>query len=204
MKPLASLPSVLVAALLLLLSPLSPAAGNPRVFEIELLIFQNLTASDDGEVWPADYPGMTEQGETPATVPEQLIPAGTVSWLPADRLRLKRERAALATSAQYRPLGYLAWRQTLQDRDQAQPMPVEIVGKVAGARVDGTVRVAVERYLHLYLDLTLHLPVSAASDVAPAIELKEHRRMRSGELHYLDNPRFGVIALITPVETSGP
>jgi hypothetical protein len=28
--------------------------------------------------------------------------------------------------------------------------------------------------------------------------LDETRRMRSGELHYFDNPRFGVIARVTP------
>jgi hypothetical protein len=30
--------------------------------------------------------------------------------------------------------------------------------------------------------------------------LKERRRMRSREIHYFDNPRFGVITLITPHE----
>ena len=31
-------------------------------------------------------------------------------------------------------------------------------------------------------------------------QLKESRRMRSKELHYLDNPLFGVIILITPID----
>ena len=31
------------------------------------------------------------------------------------------------------------------------------------------------------------------------IRLKESRRMRSSELHYFDNPLFGVLALITPL-----
>jgi hypothetical protein len=32
------------------------------------------------------------------------------------------------------------------------------------------------------------------------MELREQRRMRSGELHYLDHPKFGVLARIDPVQ----
>jgi hypothetical protein len=79
------------------------------------------------------------------------------------------------------------------------------------AYVDGLVRVTVERYLHLDLDLRLHLPDSALPAASedyedneaygvPDIRLRQQRRMRSKELHYFDHPRFGVIALITPYE----
>lgn len=33
-----------------------------------------------------------------------------------------------------------------------------------------------------------------------SISLQQRRRMRSGELHYLDNPEFGMLILITPIE----
>ena len=33
--------------------------------------------------------------------------------------------------------------------------------------------------------------------------LDEHRRMRSKNLHYLDNPEFGMLILITPYEAPG-
>lgn len=33
-----------------------------------------------------------------------------------------------------------------------------------------------------------------------SIRLQQRRRMRSGELHYLDNPEFGLFILITPIE----
>jgi len=70
-------------------------------------------------------------------------------------------------------------------------------------RVEGTVRVAVERYLHLYLDLklvdtTLTLNADFSDYDLPEFRLNQHRRMRSKELHYFDHPKFGVIALITP------
>lgn len=33
-----------------------------------------------------------------------------------------------------------------------------------------------------------------------SIRLQQRRRMRSGELHYLDNPEFGMLILITPID----
>jgi hypothetical protein len=32
------------------------------------------------------------------------------------------------------------------------------------------------------------------------MELREQRRMRSGELHYLDHPKFGVLARVDPIQ----
>lgn len=36
-----------------------------------------------------------------------------------------------------------------------------------------------------------------------SIRLNEKRRMRSKELHYLDNPKFGLLFLVTPIEVTG-
>jgi hypothetical protein len=181
------------------------AAESPRQFDIELLVFQNLVNNDAGEIWPLDYSTWYEEAaEAPPAAGATPL---AVTWLPESSFHLLAERNALAGSAGYRPLAYLAWRQPVLDRSQAQPLQIPVSGSRAGAYVDGTVKVAVERYLHLYLDLQLHLPDSAvrSGDSAarvelPEIRLNEQRRMRSKELHYFDNPRFGVIALITPVE----
>jgi hypothetical protein len=183
---------------------------QPRQYDIELLIFENLVAADNGEVWPADY---SEWFEEP--VDETALPnAGTEQrqWLTGSSLHLSPERNTFGKSSRYRPLAHFGWRQAVLDRKQAQAfeMPVE---NTTGSYVDGSVRVAVERYLHLYLDLQLHpaspkITTEAASQTdsldyyyeLPEIRLTERRRMRSKEVHYFDNPRFGVIALITPYE----
>jgi hypothetical protein len=77
-------------------------------------------------------------------------------------------------------------------------------------RFDGTVTVSLSRYLHLKADITYYNPeVYLAEQIAqqnvdaPTIEhfkLFESRRMRSKEIHYLDHPYFGIIALITRYE----
>lgn len=187
-------------------TPAADSDNRPRQYDIELLVFQNLVAGDGGEVWPPDYSTWHEEAAGTATA------APTVQWLPERSYRLKAERAALNRSSQYRTLAYLAWRQPVADRISARPLALPGRPLSNAAWVDGTVRVAVERYLHLNLDLKLHLPQSAAATGAsdpvgginevqlPEIRLSEQRRMRSKELHYFDNPRFGVIALITPHE----
>jgi len=190
------------------LSPvvIAEADVSPRQYEIELLIFRNLVQSDAGEVWPADFSEWFEESadsEQPGIVTETAV-----TWLPKSQFRLSAQRNALARSAPYRPIAHLAWRQVVPGRQRAKP--VELPGRRHNpdrAYVNGLVRVAVERYLHLDLDLRLHLPTSAAQASSedyeygvPEIRLKQQRRMRSKELHYFDHPRFGVIALITPYE----
>ncbi|MEX0731121.1 MAG: CsiV family protein [Aquisalimonadaceae bacterium] len=76
--------------------------------------------------------------------------------------------------------------------------------------LSGYVRLVRERFLHFEVDLRLKAEESDdASDEAmrgiiplfadeahPVVVMKERRRMRSGELHYLDSPRLGVLVQV--------
>jgi hypothetical protein len=66
----------------------------------------------------------------------------------------------------------------------AAPLPV----------LDGILRVYRLRYLHVDVDLVYH-----RSGVDTPFRLQTSRRMRSGELHYLDHPLFGLLILVTPL-----
>ena len=203
----------LFSALLLFTGLLSTAGADeaPRQFDIELLIFQNLTADDGGEVWPIDYSDwFTEDSNGPGS-PEPVLSAqpdtqnetSGLVWLDPDTLHLKAEQTALARSANYRPLRYIAWRQVVLDRKNAQAVEIPADASEGPVKIEGTVRVAVERYLHLYLDLklvdtTLAVQTEYLDFELPEFRMQQKRRMRSKELHYFDHPKFGVIALITP------
>lgn len=84
---------------------------------------------------------------------------------------------------------------------------------------EGKITIALSRYLHAYTDLVFRRPrlsVDPVTSNAPQDQylaaysadtrilnnhsLKEHRRMRSKNLHYLDNPEFAMLILITPYE----
>jgi hypothetical protein len=197
--------TVILALATLFIMPCAAETGaSPKEYVVELLIFQNLIAGDGGEVWPIDYSEWFEETLEEGPLPEaEPIP---LTWLGKDTHRLSAQRNALRVSAQYRPLAHVAWRQPVLDRRQAKSIQLPVDENTAAASyVDGSVRVAVERYLHLYLDLQLHT-LDSYNDPdllefeTPEFRLKEHRRMRSKEVHYFDHPRFGVIALITPYE----
>ena len=199
------LPALTLLACALYL-PVSSAEepDTARKFEIELLVFQNLVANDGGEIWPIDYSEWFEEDADEKAGND--AEAMQVDWLPETAWRLTAERNALGRSSRYRPIAYFAWRQTVLDRNRALAIELPATHDNRGETfVDGSVRVAVERYLHLYLNLQLHTPVDNKQpelleyDI-PEFRLNEHRRMRSKEIHYFDNPRFGVIALITPYE----
>ena len=69
------------------------------------------------------------------------------------------------------------------------------------ANLAGYVRVTIGRYLHFEADLWTTL--EKKDKIAPPqdnqfIALRESRRMRSNELHYLDHPALGVITKISP------
>lgn len=87
--------------------------------------------------------------------------------------------------------------------------------------LEGKITIALSRYLHTYTDLVLRRPrlsidpvltsasqntLLAASSADTRIlnnhSLKEHRRMRSKTLHYLDNPEFAMLILITPFKVA--
>lgn len=46
--------------------------------------------------------------------------------------------------------------------------------------------------------------ISGADETLYGINIKAHRRMRSGELHHIDHPLLGILIQIKPVETAKP
>lgn len=78
--------------------------------------------------------------------------------------------------------------------------------------VDGTITVSRDRYLHLEANLlfreavrerktTRLLSIFNRDEQQPeTFRMQQQRRIRAGELHYFDHPKFGLIARVTPYE----
>ena len=86
---------------------------------------------------------------------------------------------------------------------------------------EGKITIALSRYLHTYANLILRRPRLSVDPVLSNVaqnaylaanaadtrilnnhRIKEHRRMRSKNLHYLDHPEFAMLILITPYEVA--
>lgn len=121
---------------------------------------------------------------------------------------LAAEDGRLQRNGAYRVLLHRAWIQPVPDRDRLQPMLIQI-GEHGAWRIEGYLGVTRGRYLHMdtrlwyatnpqdpaQLDATTGEPLDRGY-----MEMREQRRMRSGELHYLDHPKFGVLARVDPVQ----
>jgi hypothetical protein len=111
--------------------------------------------------------------------------------MPSGKMKLGAIADQLKRSRGYQTVAHFGWTQPGFPRTEAHYMSVD--SKVgAGSGLTGRVALSRGRYLHLTLDLALQPAGSSERYV-----LRQTRRMRSNERHYIDHPKFGVIALIT-------
>ena len=137
-------------------------------------------------------------------------------------LQLTAQVKAINRRSHLRPLLHLGWRQAVPPRGQAQPIMVATAEQLDQGqtirglpKLQGYLALSVGRYLHFSTNLwyqadtlglmPITLPYLATENSLPQpsrafMALNESRRMRSGELHYIDHPKFGVIVRVDPVE----
>lgn len=171
-------------------------SAYPPIYDVEVVVFLNNSAHDDGEQWPRPNLGSQNNG---------IFPEGEFTELGKSFYSLKGVSHDLERSDDYSVLFHRAWRQLAYDRDKAVAYPVHSIIQDGGESVEGTVKLMLERFLHLDVSLFLmssegnqELVYSDAPGNVPLFELREKRRIKSTELHYFDHPRFGAIAKITP------
>jgi len=219
---------------ILLLFPLLAQAA-PR-YKVEMIFFRNTDPQAFySEHWPLAEGLQGQSGE------RQGVPKA-FRLLPDSEYTLADAEKRLQSSPRYQVLTHLVWVQPGLDAEHALPMPVsggkdyslefpdrmrshwetngqgetvEVAGPTSLNELDGSVRLVLGRYLHIYTDLVLRQPVvmeqldEVTQEVTEQktlfdVPIRSHRRMRSRELHYLDHPLLGIIIQVTPVEEDAP
>ncbi|UCE88857.1 MAG: hypothetical protein JSW10_11140 [Pseudomonadota bacterium] len=240
--------SLLLAALLLT-PAVAVSAEDVRYYDVELIVFENLSERDrSAERWPTDVslepPEEYVELDRPfaGPLPAEYDRRYTFKPLSTGAQRLNSEARMLEKSKRYRVLAHLAWRQPGMAREQALPVHIDIpvpapvatpsrsgsgetadTGQPISAdpgdaprdyRLQGYVRLVLARYLHFEADLAYraeprpdvdslletNMLFDATAALDPIYHLQQSRRMRSQQLHYLDNPVLGVAVLVTPFE----
>ena len=109
----------------------------------------------------------------------------------AELTRLQRRFNVLAVGT---------WHQPLPPREEPEPLLVQIGDADENRRfpLEGWFAVTIGRYVHFQVHLQIRLDDNAFALYA------EHRRMRSGEIHYLDHPALGIIVRTEPVDIPRP
>ena len=173
-------------------------AAQPNSYDVEVVVFSYRYPADNGEQWPSQ-------------AAENSIAAGGYSGdevyeLPAAAYRLNGISNGLRQSSNYSVLFHRAWRQPAYGDAGAVNLPVRAVAASGRDRIEGYVRLIRERFLHLDTDLQMQPAAGSrnpemalnASAASPVYTLREKRRIKSNVVHYFDNPRFGMIATVTP------
>jgi len=255
-----SLPLALIALTpLLAMAQTSEDEEQPLWYQIELFIYANNDpAARDNEQWQQyprlRYPANTRQliplapaiATLPATLQPQpqLSPAAialpehapqALQLLPRQDRELRYAASRVIRQADFRELFHQVWRQQLQSRDSAPSLVISGGDRFGNHfELEGTVTVAVDRYLHVETDLWLSTfsnsaheqvfphhrlpprPSSAqgAQAIKPRLDhnytienialMRQKRRMRSNELHYIDHPSMALLVKITRYEPPAP
>ncbi len=138
------------------------------LYQVEMIVFQRWSDSQ-GEVFGA----LDNEDVRHAAVGDVASrAAGRASW------RLGGAAAKLTNNGN-KVLFHQAWRQTASSRS------ADAWYSLSGPSLRGVVRLSRGRYLHVDTDLTVG-----------GIRARDHRRMRSGELHYIDHPRIGILVRV--------
>ncbi|MCB1761188.1 MAG: peptidoglycan binding protein CsiV [Gammaproteobacteria bacterium] len=165
-------------------------------FRVEVVVFaRDGSAAFSEERWPAN-PGMIEHGNARIT---EYADSPRGGW----RLTGAKQRLE---STGMTPLIHRAWAQPVYSRKNARSVPLRANSSIAPGvpRAEGLITVSVNRYLHVELDMVLRGKMGNTPLLPGEFQsyrFKQHRRMRSKELHYIDHPLMGVLIEILPLES---
>ncbi len=102
----------------------------------------------------------------------------------------------------YRIIDHGMWLQPVPDRSTGVSLLLQLGERADSGiyEVEGTLSVTRGRYLHFDVKLWMSDPESPDGEKHSFIELRESRRMRSSEIHYLDHPALGMLVKVVPAE----
>lgn len=175
----------------------APTQPGLQSYDVELLIFRNLSAKETPESWGVEASsaeqrvGIPDEESGATEAPAPTAPIVSFPALPASKMKLTAIEETMRRSRAYQPLAHIGWTQPGFARNTAKYLSVSSLVPAASG-LQGQIALSRGRYLHLTLDLVYD------SQGEQRYVLRQTRRMRSNERHYIDSPKFGVIAVITP------
>ncbi|PCH84971.1 MAG: hypothetical protein COB89_03795 [Piscirickettsiaceae bacterium] len=175
-------------------------------YSIEYIIFKiNVSDNQNLELWTKEpfYP-ITE----PTSLPNAPI-KNTFKRLAERQKKLHGAYNRLKRLASYTPLKHGGWIQEAKEKSPLSPVYIKV--NIENDVLEGSLTFHRERFLHLDLDVQLsqgYQPINSVGLVDNLLEpqpadiyrLQQTRRIKTGQLHYFDHPRFGVIAKIEKID----
>jgi len=108
-----------------------------------------------------------------------------------DSTMLGDSYAALAKDSTYKPIMHVAWIQPVGTGGSSAPVRIQD----NDGKLNGYLQIEQGQGLQLAIDLELATNSSNGSII---YRLNEKRLIKLNDVHYLDHPKFGVIAKVSP------
>jgi hypothetical protein len=174
------IPTILLVALCVWLSP--AVAQDEQAYLFEIVVFER--PGGGSEFWPS------EAGQPDRALAKTAL--GSRGRVPVE----KRELGPAVFSLKRRGMvvhEHVAWEEVPGNRNAPTWQWLD------AGRLNGLIRVTRGRFLHLDTDLILR-----DTNASKPVRIRLNRRMRSGELHYVDHPKLGILFQATRVEDVVP
>ena len=174
-----------------------------ETYRVDLIVFLDKSASQES----GQPPAMPNLSRALALDDAAALARAGITLIPDEQFGLQEQWQRLRNARRYQPLIRLAWTQPDPPAErgaalrlklgQSQVVNATDPGSFASAAispVEGSVALLLNQYLMIDADLLYTLPTASGHTSYP---LRERRRMRRDELHYLDSPKLGVIARVS-------
>jgi len=153
-------------------------SADERLYKIELLIFTQ------------DMPNteVFDQVESKINWPKKLVGRSAYKSVSSENMNLQESYTRLARSQNYQPLVHTAWIQSVRSNQLSEAVKISN----PEGTINGFFRLQRGHLVHMIADFEY-------SEGSIIYRLKEKRRFKLNETHYLDHPKFAVIAHVSPV-----
>lgn len=207
--------------------PAAEQTEEIRRYTIEMIIFKYAQdVSSGNEIFPADKPEFDEPFMEEVPLIEEVSPVDPgprvirdveFALLGRDEYTMGDIMSRLQRLEVYNPIMHFGWTQSTWPEQETQAIPLSSMARLPSG-LNGTLKLYLNRFLHLIVDLELDAPgstgsreertsygdyrtLSAFDDSGPVrYRIDEDRILRTGELRYFDHPKFGVLAKVSRVE----
>lgn len=180
-----------------------PQLALAQSYRVDAIVFLNKGATAE-RGRPVALPDASRAIEPDNT---RALAAAGIRVLPDSQFALENEWKRLRNSSRHEPLLRIAWVQKQPPAERGPGLhirfgqPLTVVTPegtlLHPAPVEGSLSLMLGRFLHLEADLVHTQPAEGGY---VAYHLRERRRMRRDELHYLDSPRLGVLVRVVKAD----
>lgn len=157
-----------------------------REYSIELIIFAQDQPTTE----------VFEEIESKIAWPRKVAKRSAYKKVEKDELSLKKSYSKLARGTDYQPIMHVAWIQKVNSNSYSRAVRIRNRERT----INGFFMLQRGHLVHMIADI--EYSPNDEYENAPIYRLNEKRRFKLNETHYLDHPKFGILARVSPIETS--